>query len=168
MFLNGCELVRADFHLHTRKDKEFKYSGEDNAFVSSYVKALKEQDIQIGVITNHNKFDLQEYTALRKEAAKNDIFILPGVELSVKEGGNGVHTLIVFNPDEWLSGGENHIESFLASAFLGISNRENENTRCNWDIPDTLTQLESMGKIALSFLHTLSKVPALLKSALEV
>lgn len=146
MFLNGCELVRADFHLHTRKDKEFKYTGEENTFVSSYVEALKAQDIHIGVITNHNKFDLQEYKAIRNEAKKNDIFILPGVELSVKEGANGVHTLIVFNPDEWLSGGENYIESVLASAFMGIANRENENTRCIWDIPDTITKLDSLGK----------------------
>lgn len=79
MFLNGCELVRADFHLHTRKDKEFKYTGEDNAFVASYVNALEQQNIRIGVITNHNKFDLQEYNALRKEAAKKGIFILPAL-----------------------------------------------------------------------------------------
>ena len=29
MFENGSEVVRVDFHLHTRKDREFKYSGED-------------------------------------------------------------------------------------------------------------------------------------------
>ena len=28
---------------------------------------------------------------------KEKIFILPGVELTVKEGANGIHTLIVFN-----------------------------------------------------------------------
>ena len=32
MFENGIETIRADFHLHTRKDKEFKYSGEENEF----------------------------------------------------------------------------------------------------------------------------------------
>lgn len=146
MFLNGCELVRADFHLHTRKDKEFKYTGEDNAFVASYVNALEQQNIRIGVITNHNKFDLQEYNALRKEATKKGIFILPGVELSVKEGANGVHTLIIFNPKDWICNGENHIESFLTSAFYGIENRENENTRCRFDIPETLEQLDSLNK----------------------
>ncbi len=26
MFENGLEFIRADFHLHTRKDKEFKYT----------------------------------------------------------------------------------------------------------------------------------------------
>mgnify|MGYP001001135279 CR=1 FL=1 len=29
MFENGCEWVRCDFHLHTQKDKEFKYLRND-------------------------------------------------------------------------------------------------------------------------------------------
>ncbi|MDU5271529.1 MAG: AAA family ATPase [Streptococcus agalactiae] len=146
MFDNGCEWIRCDFHLHTRKDKEFKYTGEDNSFVSDYVNKLKSEKIKIGVITNHNKFDLQEYKALKKAANKKDIFILPGVELSVKDGKNGVHTLIVFNPEDWIKNGENHIESFLTAAFQGVSNRENENTCCNFDINTLLVELEKLNK----------------------
>lgn len=70
MFDNGCEWIRCDFHLHTRKDKEFKYTGEDNSFVSDYVNKLESEKIKIGVITNHNKFDLQEYKALKKRQIK--------------------------------------------------------------------------------------------------
>ena len=146
MFDNGCEWIRCDFHLHTRKDKEFKYTGEDNSFVSDYVNKLESEKIKIGVITNHNKFDLQEYKALKKAANKKDIFILPGVELSVKDGKNGVHTLIVFNPEDWIKNGENHIDSFLTAAFQGISNRENENTCCNFDINTLLVELEKLNK----------------------
>jgi len=146
LFQNGCELIRTDFHLHTKKDKEFSYTGDENSFILEYVSTLESQNIRIGVITNHNKFDLDEYKAIRKAAKKKDIFILPGVELSVKEGSNGIHTLIVFNPDEWIKDGENYIEPFLASAFLGIANRENENTRCNYDIPTTINTLEKVGK----------------------
>lgn len=146
MFNNGCEWIRCDFHLHTRKDKEFKYTGEDNSFVSDYVNKLESENIKIGVITNHNKFDLQEYKALKKAANKKDIFILPGVELSVKDGKNGVHTLIVFNPEDWTKNGENHIDSFLTAAFQGISNRENENTCCNFDINTLLVELEKLNK----------------------
>lgn len=77
MFDNGCEWIRCDFHLQTRKDKEFKYIGEDNSFVSDYVNKLESEKIKIGVITNHNKFDLQKYKALKKTANKKYIFILP-------------------------------------------------------------------------------------------
>lgn len=146
MFNNGCEWLRCDFHLHTRKDKEFKYTGKDNSFINEYVDKLENENISIGVITNHNKFDLQEYKALKKSANKKDIFILPGVELSVKDGKNGVHTLIVFNPEDWIKNEENHIESFLISAFQGINNRENENTCCNFDLNTLFVELEKLNK----------------------
>ena len=106
MFERGVTYLRTDFHLHTHKDKEFTYSEEENRFVKEYVEALKEKGINIGVITNHNKFDKEEYIAIRKAAKKEEIFILPGVELTIKEGANGIHTLIVFNPEEWLVNGD--------------------------------------------------------------
>lgn len=142
MFEKGLTYVRADFHLHTRKDKEFSFSGEDNSFVKEYVAALKDANIGVGVITNHNKFDKDEYKAIRKAARKEDIFILPGVELTIKEGANGIHTIIVFNPDEWLAGGDNHIQTFLTAAFATISNPENRNTKCRYDLKAALEALE--------------------------
>ena len=68
VFQHGSAWVRADFHLHTRKDKEFSYSGEDDWYVSSYIEGLKKADIHVGVITNHNKFDSEEFKVLRKNA----------------------------------------------------------------------------------------------------
>ena len=41
MFEYGLEYVRADFHLHTNKDKEFKYIGKQNDYIKDYVNALK-------------------------------------------------------------------------------------------------------------------------------
>lgn len=146
MFGTGLEFIRTDFHLHTCKDKEFAYSGEQNDFIKNYVFALKQANIGIGVITNHNKFDKDEYRALRKAAKREEIFILPGVELTVKEGANGIHTLIVFNPDEWLSGGDNHIQTFLTSAFATISNPESRNTKCIYDLKNTLEALEAYNR----------------------
>ena len=146
MFDNGAEIVHVDFHMHTRKDKEFEYSGNENSFINDYIDAIQSKNIRVGVITNHNKFDLGEYKALRKEARKRDILILPGVELSIKEGSNGLHTLIVFNPDEWLEGKSNHIENFLNIVFRDIRNRDNANTRCQTDVTATLEELEKYNR----------------------
>lgn len=146
MFETGLEFVRVDFHLHTQKDKEFSYSGEQNDFVKSYITALKQANIKVGVITNHNKFDKDEYKALKRAARREEIFILPGVELTVKEGSNGIHTLIVFNPDEWLQNEDNHIQTFLTAAFATISNPENRNTKCRYDLKNTLEKLEEYGR----------------------
>ena len=52
MFESGLEFLRADFHLHTQKDKEFSYSGEPNDFVKSYISALKQANISVGVKIN--------------------------------------------------------------------------------------------------------------------
>ncbi|STT07029.1 Type I restriction and modification enzyme -subunit R C terminal [Klebsiella pneumoniae] len=48
----------------------------------NYVDALEKAGIHLAVITNHNKFDFEEFKALRKTAQKKDIALLPGVELS--------------------------------------------------------------------------------------
>lgn len=146
MFENGLQYVRSDFHLHTNKDKGFTYTGEPNSFVNDYVSALKEANISVGVITNHNKFDINEYKAIRKAAKKQDIFILPGVELTVKEGANGIHTLIVFNPDEWLEGGNNHIQTFLTAAFATVHNPENRNTKSVYDLKNVFEKLDAYGR----------------------
>lgn len=146
MFETGLQYVRADFHLHTCKDKEFVYSGEQNSFINAYVSALKEANINVGVITNHNKFDREEYKAIRKAAKKQDIFILPGVELTIKEGANGIHTLIVFNPDEWFESGNNHIQTFLTAAFATIPNPENRNTKSVYDLKNVFEQLDAYGR----------------------
>ena len=146
MFENGLNCIRADFHLHTRKDKEFSYEGEDNDFIREYVSALKDSCIGVSVITNHNKFDLGEFKALRKAAARENILVLPGVELTVKEGANGIHTLIVFDPEQWMENGNNYIQSFLTSAFATIPNPENRNVKCTFDFKRTLETLDEYGR----------------------
>lgn len=145
--LPHAQWVRADFHLHTRADKEFKYSGEENSYINEYVAALQQADIRLGVITNHNKFDAAEFKSLSKAAKKQGIGLLPGVELSVNDGANGVHTLVVFS-DEWLANGHDYINQFLNVAFKGKvpAEYEQENGRSSLSLLQTLENLESYNK----------------------
>lgn len=142
VFAEGAQWVRADFHLHTRADREFKFSGDDNFYNSNYVDALEKAGIRLGVITNHNKFDFEEFKALRKTAQKKGISLLPGVELSVNDGANGIHTLVVFS-DEWIDE-HNYINPFLTSAFEGKTpaQYEQENGRTSWSLLETVRKLE--------------------------
>src|SRR5437870_1382269 len=96
LFSQGSTWVRADFHMHTRADNEFSYTRDPKLFSSEYVAALKAAGIRVAVITNHNKFDREEFKALAKLAKKEEIFLLPGLELSVRDGSHGIHTLVVF------------------------------------------------------------------------
>lgn len=144
LFQNGTTWLRADFHLHTKADKEFAYSGSENDFTCAYIDKLVERDIRVGVITNHNKFDLGEYKAITKKARKEGIYILPGVELSVNDGANGVHTLVVFDPSQWLADGNDYINQFITTNFVGKHNYENENGRSNYSLKETLLQLDKL------------------------
>jgi len=141
IFENGAIWLRADFHLHTIKDKKFQPIEDPNDFFNQYIERLKAEQINIGVITNHNKFDKDEYVNLRKKALKEQIWILPGVELSVNDGANGIHCLIVFDNEQWITNRDDYINQFLTSAFEGVANRENENTQCNYSLTDTLKKL---------------------------
>ena len=73
----------------------------------------------MAVVTNHNHFDRDEYTTLRRLGAKEGILVLPGVELGIKNGGGGIHTLIAFNPDGWEENPEpdDRISRFLSAQF---------------------------------------------------
>lgn len=132
-FDRGAAWVRADFHLHTIKDpgasrRPFRdeYRGEDehghpkaNRFPKDWIGRLKEEGIRVAVITNHNHFDRDEYRTLRKLGAKAGILVLPGVELGIRDGGGGIHTLLVFNPDGWVDNPANDdpINRFLSGQF---------------------------------------------------
>src|SRR6218665_1945607 len=118
IFENGATWLRADFHLHTKADKEFVYSGDDNDFCRLYIEQLKNKQIGMGVITNHNKFNKSEFIALRKKAKKESIGLFSGVEFSLKEG---IHILIVFD-DKWYQGEIDNISQFLNQAFYPSAN----------------------------------------------
>ncbi|MBQ8111900.1 MAG: histidinol-phosphatase, partial [Kiritimatiellae bacterium] len=123
-FKNGSRWLRADFHLHTKSDTEFqRFNGTDSEFTSQYIAQLKRQDIGVGVVTNHNKFNKEEFSAMKKAADAENIYLLPGMEFSLRDGSRGTHLLIVFDYD-WIYNREqkDYIQIFLNTAFVGIPN----------------------------------------------
>ena len=140
-FLHGATWLRTDLHLHTKIDREFVYRGEEDYYYSAYIDKLVEQEIKVAAITNHNKFDLEEYKALRNTARGREIFLLPGIELSVNDGANGIHCLVILDPKQWLDDGCDYINQFLTATFTGKHNFENENGRSNDDLLGTIKKL---------------------------
>ncbi|RLC06869.1 MAG: histidinol-phosphatase, partial [Deltaproteobacteria bacterium] len=159
IFSHGSQWVRSDFHLHTNADKEFSYAGDGDKYLASYADALEAAGISLGAITNHNKFEYNEFKNLRKKAKKKGIFLLPGVELSVNDGRNGIHTLVVFS-NEWLENGQNYINSFLGVVFEGKTpdQYENKNGRASLSLIDTIKKLEGYQRdFFLIFAHVEDK-----------
>ena len=143
LFQNGSVWLRADFHLHTKADKEFRpYTGDDTSFVQEYIDKLVEQDIRIGVITNHNKFEKGEFIALKMKAKEQSVGLFPGVEFSLKEG---IHALLVFD-DAWYKGENDNINDFLRTAFYGIPNYDiPPYSNSNYDLKETVEKLDKIG-----------------------
>ena len=145
-FRHGACWVKADFHLHTMADREFSFTGAADDFIPAYVNQLLAADIHVGVITNHNKFDYDEFSRLSSYAANRGVFLLPGVELSVGEGASGIHVLIVFDPS-WIANGEDRISRFVDSQFCGCDKREyqQENARSVKSLTETVRDLDQYG-----------------------
>ncbi|HUZ58293.1 MAG TPA: hypothetical protein VMU83_05880 [Hanamia sp.] len=143
IFQNGATWLRADFHLHTKSDKEFlPFTGTDGEFIAAYIERLKVQNINIGVITNHNKFNKGEFIALKKKAKKEDIGLFAGVEFSLKEG---IHVLIVFD-DKWYKGETDNISKFLEKAFYGVSNYDKPDyPNSKVDLKECVETLDEIG-----------------------
>jgi len=148
VFKNGAQWLRADFHLHTKAANEFRYTGENDYFALSYISKLKQEDIRIAFITNHNKFDEAEFKELRNNAEREGIYLIPGLEFSLKDGAKGIHLLIAFE-DSWIYNKDhkNYIQTFLDSAFVNSPN----NYDCfpyynsNFDLDDTFKKLNEYG-----------------------
>jgi len=140
-FINGSQWVRFDCHLHTKEDIEFDKNGYDN-FIKEYSDKLINENIDVGVITNHNKFNKHEFKKLKKEFKGG--YLLAGVELNIKEGSNGIHTLIIFN-EGWHTNktDDNFINKFLNSVSEGQENFATKNGKTNTDFIETIKKLET-------------------------
>lgn len=145
----GAEYLKADFHLHTKSDKEFKTTIKDeNEFVEKYIDELKKKGIKIGAITNHNKFNKDEFKLLKKAAIKEKIFLLPGIELSIQDGKRGLHALIIFSYEdcENTESSQSKIDVFLSIAF-GTNSRFDsygDPARCNLNLEETIGKLQDL------------------------
>lgn len=149
LFKHGSRWLRADFHLHTKADKEAFIDWNDDerrSFKTEYIHALKQEDIRVGVITNHNKFDYGEYKSLRQQARKEEIYLLPGVEFSVNDGQSGVHVCIIFEPESWLLGEDDFINRLLNQAYPNLTEpqRANRNAHSDWSLKELLEELNDI------------------------
>ncbi|AKB30589.1 hypothetical protein MSSIT_3870 [Methanosarcina siciliae T4/M] len=148
-FTGGAQYLKADFHLHTKSDKEFKTDIiDEQEFVEKYIHELKKKDIKLGAITNHNKFNREEFNLLREAAIKEDIFLLPGIELSMKDGKRGLHALIIFSPEDCENTEPNSskIDVFLSIAFRAKPRFDSEGDpeRCELDLDETIENLQEL------------------------
>jgi len=91
--------MKIDIHVHTRKVK----SGDAptrNIETEKFVEILRDTDVNILAITNHNHFDSNQYEEFRDGVASH-CQIWPGIELDVFEEGKRSHLIVICNPKNY-------------------------------------------------------------------
>lgn len=102
-FPKGSEWLKWDLHCHTPDDKSWvdKPSNEQEKenFIGDFIKTAKEVELKVIAITNHYEYNSIKdsyYQEIRDAGIKEDITILPGVEITADEG-SGIHILSIFS-----------------------------------------------------------------------
>jgi len=90
--------MKIDIHTHTKKCKSGdaptrEISPED------FCKAILSTEVRIIAITNHNVFDLDQYTAIETSLGE-EAQVWPGIELDILEMGSRGHLLVIVSPTQ--------------------------------------------------------------------
>lgn len=71
-----------DFHCHTKAIKSGEASSRNIPSAEFFCEQVKNANVKMIAITNHNSFDLEQFNEIQKEA-RGEIIIFPGIELDV-------------------------------------------------------------------------------------
>lgn len=88
--------MRIDIHTHTKKVKQGD-SEHRNIDVEKFTEIIRETDVKILAITNHNHFDLEQYTEF-KNNIEGICQIWAGVEFDILEEERRAHLITIVNP----------------------------------------------------------------------
>ena len=88
--------MKIDIHTHTKKVKQGD-SEHRNIQVEKFTEIIKETSVKILAITNHNHFDLEQYTQF-KTSVDGICQIWAGVEFDILEEERRAHLITIVNP----------------------------------------------------------------------
>lgn len=88
--------MKIDIHVHTKKIKNGDAETR-NISPSKFNQIIRNTDVKILAITNHNHFDLLQYQEM-KSLTEDVCQIWPGIELDIFENTKRAHLLVIANP----------------------------------------------------------------------
>jgi len=100
----GATWHRVDLHLHSPAVSGFvphKATRHDGwkGLVDTYVEQLASQEISVAALTDYNGINIEWFEVTAAKATNRGITLLPGTELTFREGGYGLHVLAIFAGD---------------------------------------------------------------------
>jgi len=101
---NGAIWRKVDLHLHSPASPSFhQLDGVDpstssgaNTLVQTYVSHLVDAGIAVAAITDYNCVHVDWFEPIRDLAAQSNVYVFPGVEISIAYGKHGLHVLAIF------------------------------------------------------------------------
>ena len=93
----GSEWRKWDLHLHTPSSFDYKYKSVTNEDI---IQTLKSNEISAAVITDHHRINVKKIKELVELGKKENILILPGIELRSELGGRELIHFIGIFPSE--------------------------------------------------------------------
>lgn len=88
--------MKIDIHTHTRKCKSGDAPTREIS-PENFCEAILSTEVRIVAITNHNVFDLVQYTEIETRLGK-EAQVWPGIELDVTHDGTRSHLLVIVSP----------------------------------------------------------------------
>ncbi|VDH15461.1 Predicted ATP-binding protein involved in virulence [Algoriella xinjiangensis] len=145
--------MKIDIHTHTKKIKQGD-SEHRNVDVSKFSEIIKETDVKILAITNHNHFDQEQYIQF-KSNVDGICQIWPGVEFDVLEEDRRAHLIVIVNPK--------NSESFSQKVNEVIGTTTADNFTIS--IKDVVEKFDNLDAIFIAHYH--SKKPSLLDKDID-
>lgn len=132
--------MKIDLHIHTKE--MFHGDGiKRNIDAKDFNSILKESNVGVAAITNHNHFDLEQFTEFKNTSS--DILLLPGIEFDVSIPEENKTDLKRERRQINIIGNPNKIKEFSKKVEFALSKRENGLVCINvlvniFDLKDTI------------------------------
>ncbi|MGA2518207.1 MAG: hypothetical protein ABSG44_16880 [Thermodesulfobacteriota bacterium] len=112
----GATWHRLDLHLHSPNVLAFvppkgTKRQDGKALADAYVEQLAAQGVSVAAITDYNGVNIEWFEVTAAKATNRGITLLPGVEMTFRQGKSGLHILAIFPGDTDLKG----LNAFLKS-----------------------------------------------------
>ncbi len=88
--------MKIDIHTHTKECKSGDASTREIS-QQDFCEAILSTEVKIVAITNHNVFDLDQYTGIETSLG-NEVQVWPGIELDILEKESTGHLLVIASP----------------------------------------------------------------------
>jgi predicted ATPase len=145
--------MRIDIHTHTKKVKQGD-SENRNIELDKFAEIIKETDVKILAITNHNHFDNEQYVKFRTNV-DGICQIWPGVEFDILEEERKAHLIIIVNPIN-AEAFEKRVNEVIGSTSVD---------KFNISIDDVVDKFIEFDSIFIAHYH--SKKPNLIEQDIE-